>query len=97
MEKIRVRDPGLKKVGSRIWDKNLGSATLVVIGIPSGEILTLFLSFLEIPVCIVMFSIASVGPHHFAGFASASRPTDPDPRPRSNHSDKIIYVNFSNL
>jgi hypothetical protein len=49
-------DPGWKKVGSGIWDKNLGSATLVVIGIPPGENLTLFLSFLVITVCIITFS-----------------------------------------
>jgi hypothetical protein len=30
MEKIRIRDPGWKKVGSGIWDKHPGSATLAV-------------------------------------------------------------------
>jgi len=30
MEKIRIRDPGWKKFGSRIRDKHPGSATLVV-------------------------------------------------------------------
>jgi hypothetical protein len=29
IEKIRIMDPGWKKVGSGIWDKHPGSATLV--------------------------------------------------------------------
>ena len=28
METVRIRDPGWKKVGSGIWDKHPGSATL---------------------------------------------------------------------